>query len=160
MSKNRQYNEEFKVQAVKLAKEIGGKKAAAELNVPYNTLIGWIDVEETVYTYDVNGNQITKTADGKTETNTYDGLNQLIGFTDGETTASYTYDVDGLRLSKTVDGKTTKHVWDGNQQLVADVLDSELYSANCYLRGTNLVATYSYQNGEKSGYTYYTQNAQ
>ena len=67
--------------------------------------------------------------------------------------------MDGLRLSKTVDGKTTKHVWDGNQQLVADVLDSELYSANCYLRGTNLVATYSYQNGEKSGYTYYTQNA-
>ena len=117
------------------------------------------DVEETVYTYDANGNQIIKTADGKTETNTYDGLNQLIGFTDGETTASYTYDVDGLRLSKTVDGKTTKHVWDGNQQLVADVLDSELYSANCYLRGTNLVATYSYQNGEKSGYTYYTQNA-
>ena len=117
------------------------------------------DVEETVYTYDANGNQITKTVDGKTETNTYDGLNQLIGFTDGETTASYTYDVDGLRLSKTVDGKTTKHVWDGNQQLVADVLDSELYSANCYLRGTNLVATYSYQNGEKSGYTYYTQNA-
>ena len=117
------------------------------------------DVEEIVYTYDANGNQITKTADGKTETNTYDGLNQLIGFTDGETTASYTYDVDGLRLSKTVDGKTTKHVWDGNQQLVADVLDSELYSANCYLRGTNLVATYSYQNGEKSGYTYYTQNA-
>ena len=86
-------------------------------------------------------------------------LNQLIGFTDGKTTASYTYDVDGLRLSKTVDGKTTKHVWDGNRQLVADVLDSELYSANCYLRGTNLVATYSYQNGEKSGYTYYTQNA-
>jgi RHS repeat-associated protein len=117
------------------------------------------DVEETVYTYDANGNQITKTADGKTETSTYDGLNQLIGFTDGETTASYTYDVDGLRLSKTVDGKTTKHVWDGNQQLVADVLDSELYSANCYLRGTNLVATYSYQNGEKTGYTYYTQNA-
>ena len=117
------------------------------------------DVEEIVYTYDANDNQITKTADGKTETNTYDGLNQLIGFTDGETTASYTYDVDGLRLSKTVDGKTTEHVWDGNQQLVADVLDSELYSANCYLRGTNLVATYSYQNGEKSGYTYYTQNA-
>ena len=117
------------------------------------------DVEETVYTYDANGNQIIKTADGKTETNTYDCLNQLIGFTDGETTASYTYDVDGLRLSKTVDGKTTEHVWDGNQQLVADVLDSELYSANCYLRGTNLVATYSYQNGEKSGYTYYTQNA-
>jgi transposase len=46
MSKNRQYNEEFKVQAVKLAKEIGGKKAAEELNVPYNTLTGWIHKEK------------------------------------------------------------------------------------------------------------------
>ena len=58
-------------------------------------------VENNEYTYDANGNQITKTAEGKTETNTYDGLNQLIGFTDGETTASYTYDADGLRTSKT-----------------------------------------------------------
>ena len=45
------------------------------------------NVKQTVYTYDANGNQIKKTAEGKTETNTYDGLNQLIGFTDGETTA-------------------------------------------------------------------------
>lgn len=117
------------------------------------------NVETTAYTYDANGNQITKTADDKTETNTYDGLNQLIGFTDGETTASYTYDVDGLRLSKTVNGETTKHVWDGNKQIIADVVNGQYYEADCYLRGTNLVATYNYQNGAKSGYTYYTQNA-
>lgn len=115
--------------------------------------------KETVYSYDANGNQITKTADGKTETNTYDGLNQLIGFTDGETVASYTYDVDGLRLSKTVDGKTTEHVWDGNKQIIADVKTGQYYDADCYLRGTNLVATYSYENGAKTDYTYYTQNA-
>ena len=36
------------------------------------------------------------------ETNTYDGLNQLIGFTDGETTASYKYNASGLRYEKTV----------------------------------------------------------
>ena len=30
--------------------------------------------KQTVYTYDANGNQITKTADGTTETNTYDDL--------------------------------------------------------------------------------------
>lgn len=117
------------------------------------------NVETTAYTYDANGNQLTKTADGKTETNTYDGLNQLIGFTDGETTASYTYDVDGLRLSKTVNGETTEHVWDGNKQIIADVVNGQYYEADCYLRGTNLVATYNYQNGAKSGYTYYTQNA-
>ena len=117
------------------------------------------ETKQTVYTYDANGNQITKTAEGKTETNTYDGLNQLIGFTDGETTASYKYNVSGLRYEKTVNGQTINHVWDGNQQIVADVIDNQFYEANCYIRGTNLVAKYNYRNGEKSEYTYYTQNA-
>lgn len=38
----KKYDKEYKVQAVKLAKEIGNKKAAQELGVPYNTLSGWI----------------------------------------------------------------------------------------------------------------------
>lgn len=42
MSTNRQYANEFKLQAVKLAKEIGNKKAATEIGVPLNTLNGWI----------------------------------------------------------------------------------------------------------------------
>ena len=37
---NRQYDHEYKVQAVKLAKEIGQAKAAKELGVPRNTLYG------------------------------------------------------------------------------------------------------------------------
>ena len=117
------------------------------------------NVKQTVYTYDANGNQITKTAEGKTETNTYDGLNQLIGFTDGETTASYKYNASGLRYEKTVNGETINHVWDGNQQIVADVIDNQFYEADCYIRGTNLVAKYNYWNGKKTEYTYYTQNA-
>ena len=117
------------------------------------------NVKRTVYTYDANGNQITKTAEGKTETNTYDGLNQLIGFTDGETIASYKYNASGLRYEKTVDGETINHVWDGSKQIVADVVDNQFYEADCYIRGTNLVAKYNYWNGNKSEYTYYTQNA-
>ena len=117
------------------------------------------NIKQTVYTYDANGNQITKTADGKTETNTYDGLNQLIGFTDGETVASYAYNVDGLRYEKMVDGQRINHVWDGNKQIVADIIDNQFYEADCYIRGTNLVAKYNYWNGNKSEYTYYTQNA-
>ena len=42
MQENRQYDNEFKVQAVKLSKEIGAKKASEELGVPYNTLSGWV----------------------------------------------------------------------------------------------------------------------
>lgn len=42
MAQNQQkYDTEYKVQAVKLAKEIGPVKAAAELGVPVNTLYGW-----------------------------------------------------------------------------------------------------------------------
>lgn len=40
----RKYDMEYKIQAVKLAKEIGGAKAAAELGIPENTLYAWIVV--------------------------------------------------------------------------------------------------------------------
>ena len=41
--KQRQYNAEYKVQAVKLAQEMGScKKAADELGISPNTLHGWI----------------------------------------------------------------------------------------------------------------------
>ena len=40
MAENRQYDHEYKVQAVKLAKEIGQAKAAKELEVPKNTMYG------------------------------------------------------------------------------------------------------------------------
>ena len=42
MAGNRQYDHEYKVQAVKLAKEIGQAKTAKELGVPRNTLYGWV----------------------------------------------------------------------------------------------------------------------
>lgn len=42
MGTGRQYDERFKVQAVKLAREVGTKKAAEELDIPKNTLGGWV----------------------------------------------------------------------------------------------------------------------
>ena len=42
MVETRRYDHEYKVQAVKLAKEIGQAKAARELGIPKNTLYGWI----------------------------------------------------------------------------------------------------------------------
>ena len=39
------------------------------------------------------------------------------------------------------------------------MVDNQFYEADCYIRGTNLVAKYNYWNGNKSEYTYYTQNA-
>ena len=42
MSENKQYENEYKVQAVKLAKKIGAVNAANELQIPVNTLYGRI----------------------------------------------------------------------------------------------------------------------
>lgn len=39
--KQKKYDREYKIQAVKLSKEIGGAKAAAELGIPVDTLYGW-----------------------------------------------------------------------------------------------------------------------
>ena len=42
MSKERKYDEEFKRQAVKLAKEVGTKTAVEELCIPKSTLLTWM----------------------------------------------------------------------------------------------------------------------
>ena len=48
MSKKREYDKEYKVQAVKFAKNLGSAKAAAEeLQIPVNTLYGWIQKLKT-----------------------------------------------------------------------------------------------------------------
>ncbi len=41
MATNRQYDHEFKVQAVKLGQEIGQAKAAKELGISKNTMYTW-----------------------------------------------------------------------------------------------------------------------
>ena len=42
MARAKQYDKEFKIQAVKLSQEIGSARAAKELGVPSNTLYGWL----------------------------------------------------------------------------------------------------------------------
>ena len=41
MGKNNSYSKEFKAQALKLSDEIGTKKAASQLGIPYFTLADW-----------------------------------------------------------------------------------------------------------------------
>ena len=42
MSTERKYDDEFKRQAVKLAKEVGTRAAVAELCIPKSTLLAWV----------------------------------------------------------------------------------------------------------------------
>ena len=43
--RSRKYEAEYKEEALKLAKEIGAKKASEELQIPYGTLYDWIKKE-------------------------------------------------------------------------------------------------------------------
>lgn len=42
MDKSRTYGAEYKKEAVKLAKEVGARKASESLKIPYGTLYDWI----------------------------------------------------------------------------------------------------------------------
>lgn len=44
---NKQYTNEYKLEAVKLAKKVGVKQAAAELKVPKGTIYGWLEKERS-----------------------------------------------------------------------------------------------------------------
>ena len=44
----RKYDHEYKIQAVKLAREIGGAKAAKELGIPEGTIHTWLKVKQVL----------------------------------------------------------------------------------------------------------------
>lgn len=73
-------------------------------------------VGTTIYTYDGYGNTLTAGA----WTYTWNSAGQLIGATNGTTTASYAYDPFGRRISKTVNGATTGYLYDGDN-IVASI---------------------------------------
>ena len=89
----------------------------------------------TEYTYDRNGNQLTKFEDEKEEIQTYDALNRLISWTDGSKTAEYTYYPDNNRASKMVDGVTTRHIWSGGE-IQVDITEGKTVN---YIHGHRLI---------------------
>ena len=56
--KQRKYDQEYKVQAGKLAREIGGAKAAKELGIPEGTIHTWLKAARTG-TLDIGGGSHT-----------------------------------------------------------------------------------------------------
>ena len=61
------------------------------------------------YTYDANGNQVTRYVSGSSYTLSYDAENWLVGVT-GAASATFVYDGDGNRVKATVGTATTTYV--------------------------------------------------
>lgn len=66
----------------------------------------------STYTYDANGNTLTRTGTPGSFTFGWDAQDRLTSIA-GSATATYTYDHQGRRTSKTVGGATTTYLYDG-----------------------------------------------
>ena len=86
----------------------------------------------TNFTYDGNGNQLTRTTGNQVETRTYNAFNQLIRVTRPGMNAVYTYGADGLRNSRTVNGWRTYQVWN-HGQLALELNGNRQVINRCYI---------------------------
>ncbi|HPT89939.1 MAG TPA: polymorphic toxin-type HINT domain-containing protein [Acetivibrio sp.] len=115
---------------------------------------------QTVYTYDKNGNTLSrKTNTGEEVTYTYDYNNRLTkvvitGAVDASV-VEYAYDVDGIRVQKVVDGTNiTNYLVDANR-LYAQVLEERDGKGNLivsYVYGDDLI---SQKRGDNFSYYHY-----
>jgi len=107
-----------------------------------------ITTETVIYTYDNNGNQLSKirtaTIDGILQTpvtdltNTYDLFNQLIStVTASGVTVINTYNGDGLRVGKSVNGSLTRYLYEYQRVVLeVNVLGDQ---TGCNVYGINLL---------------------
>ena len=77
------------------------------------------------YTYDANGNQVTRTIAGVTYTLGYDADNRMVSVSGGGMNASFVYDGDGKRVLSTINEVTTVFV--GNHYEVRGSVVSKYY---------------------------------
>ncbi|WP_219892165.1 putative Ig domain-containing protein [Chamaesiphon polymorphus] len=104
--------------------------------------------DKVIYTYDNNGNNFTKTEDGKTTESIWNDQNRLVGVKvkDGAGVitqqVSYEYDASGIRVSQNVDGEIIKYLIDANlpyAQAVVEYRPSGLVVVS-YTHGNDLIS--------------------
>jgi len=79
------------------------------------------------YTYDANGNMLTRRVSNKTITFTYDAEGHLLTASGQNLTASFVYDGDGARVKSTINGVTTTFI--GNHYEVSGSTVTKYYYA-------------------------------
>ena len=111
----------------------------------------------TAYTYDANGNTLSKDSDGRGVVYEWDAENRLVGVDadgDGSNDVSYEYDVDGIRVSRTEGGEKTNFLIDSNRPY-AQVLEE--FTAGgviqvSYVHGLDLISQNRLATSGKSFY--------
>lgn len=99
----------------------------------------------SAYSYDPNGNLISKVEDGVSWTYEWDALNRLIAVRrDGAEAARFGYDALGRRVSKTVGGLTTRYIYDGEDILEETRSDGTSYT---YIHGPGIDEPLARQDG-------------
>ena len=96
------------------------------------------------YTYDNNGNTISRTDGTDTDTYTYNFENRLtsaniqLGPTPGP--VSYTYDADGIRTNKTDGGTTTSFLVDKNRPFAQVLVETTGANTVSFVHGDDLIS--------------------
>jgi RHS repeat-associated protein len=113
---------------------------------------------QIIYTYDNNGNTLTKTEQGKTTESLWNDQNQLVGVSFKDASANvihnlqYEYDTSGIRVSQNFDGEITKYLIDANlpyAQVLLEYRPSGLVVVS-YTHGNDLIS--QTRDGESSFY--------
>ena len=113
--------------------KVGNRVVSKEHNDwTYNNLNQLTAYNGFTFTYDNNGNTLTKTGGAATTNYSWDYENHLVGVTSGAMTASYAYDLFGKRINKITNGINTNYVYD-NEDIIGE-----------YDSAGNLIAKYIY----------------
>jgi RHS repeat-associated protein len=114
--------------------------------------------DRVIYTYDNNGNTLTKTKNSETTESIWNDQNRLIGAKVKDANGNviqqvgYEYDASGIRVSQDVDGEITKYLIDANlpyAQAVVEYRPSGLVVVS-YAHGNDLIN--QNRDGESSFY--------
>ena len=104
------------------------------------------------FTYDNNGNMLTKTIEGQTTSYIWDSENRLVGVTTPTETTAYAYDPFGRRIEKMVGAAVTLYVYD-REDIVAEYDSTGTLQAT-YVHGPGIDEPLQLK---KDGVTYYYQ---
>ena len=107
-------------------------------NYVYDNLNRLLEDDQFTYTYDNNGNLLSKTNKVSTDTTTYqyDSENRLIQVTNSTDITQYGYDGLGRRISKTVNGVVTKYIYD-NEDILLELDENDNIKAR-YTHGPGI----------------------